>query len=149
MNLDGINIYAKAHKSNQSSESDLDWTRRSKGSRHWPHFHARAGRSPHWLRNRSSSTRAGCIRQTALSYGPAVFSVISIRIWSDMVFDREDLIPYNIRPAAANKLQLTWLEGHRSLHEPSSRRKKSLTHSKRTMCECFVEHAGNTSDNKA
>ena len=83
MNVDGIYVYTKAHVTNATDQVCRIYISRQE------------------LKVRRSVKRL-------LDTG-AVVSVMPISTWTDMGFDRSDLIPTNIRLAAANQGASTWL----------------------------------------
>ena len=109
MNVDGINIYRKAHVTDASDQI---------GRIHIGQEELKVRGIGHNAMLEQDAFHIGCGADLAahvldvqgrqlsvkglLDTG-AVVSVIPVSTWSDMCFDRSDLIPTNIRLAAANQ----------------------------------------------
>ena len=106
LNVDGISIYTRTYVTTDSDqigqiylgEEELKVRRIG---------HDGAKRSTHWIRSRCDCTSARHQRKKVgvtgfLDTGAAV-SVMPIKSWERMGFTREDLIPTNLRLAAANR----------------------------------------------
>ena len=109
MKVDGINIYTRAHVTDASDQIG----RKSNGQEEW-----KVRRIGHDAMLEHDAVYIGCEADLAahvldeqgrqlsvkglLDTG-AVFSVMPVSTWTDMGFDRSDLIPTNIRLAAANQ----------------------------------------------
>ena len=118
MNVDGINIYTKAHVTDASDQVGRIYIGQEE---HWPRraWHCvRMRRIGHNAMLEQDAVHIGCEADLAahvldvqgrqlsvkglLDTG-AVVSVMPVKTWTDMGFDRSDLIPTNIRLAAANQ----------------------------------------------
>ena len=109
MNVDGINIYTKAHVTDASDQF---------GRIHIGREELKVRRIGHNAMLEQDAVRIGCEADLAvhvldvqgrqlsvkglLDTG-AVVSVLPVSTWTDMGFERSDLIPNNIRLAAANQ----------------------------------------------
>ena len=118
MNVDGINIYTKAHVTDASDQVGRIYIGQEE---HWPRraWHCvRMRRIGHNAMLEQDAVHIGCEADLAahvldvqgrqlsvkglLDTG-AMVSVMPVKTWTDMGFDRSDLIPTNIRLAAANQ----------------------------------------------
>ena len=109
MNVDGINIYTKAHVTDASDQVARKYIGQEE---------LKVRRIGHNAMLEQDAVHIGCEADLAahvldvqgrqlsvkglLDTG-AVVSVIPLKTWTDMGFDRSDLIPTNIRQAAANQ----------------------------------------------
>ena len=107
MNVDGINIHTKAHMTNSSDQVGRIYIGREElkvrriGHNAWAdavHIGCEADLAAHIL-----NVQGRQISMKRLLDTGAVFSVMQINTWTDMGFDRSDLIPTNIRLAATNQ----------------------------------------------
>ena len=103
MNVDGINIYTKAHVTDASDQVGRIYIGREE-------FKVR--RIGHKPMLEQDAVQIGCEADLAAHKGllvkgmldmGAVVSVMTVSTWTDTGFDRSDLIPTNIRLAAANQ----------------------------------------------
>ena len=109
MNVDGINIYTKAHVTNASDQEDRIYIGRKE---------LKVRRNGHNAMLEQDVVHIGCKTDLAARFldvqgrelsvkglhdTGAVVSVMPIGTWTDMGFDRSDLIPANVRLAAANQ----------------------------------------------
>ena len=109
MNVDGINIYTKAHVTDASDQvgwiyigrEELKLRRIGHNAmleQDAVHIGSEADLAAHMLDVQSRQFSVKGLLDTG-----TVVSVMPVSTWTDMGFDRSDLIPTNIRLAAANQ----------------------------------------------
>ena len=109
MNVDGINIYTKAHVTDERDQvgriyigqEELKVRRIGHNAMLEPdavHIDCEADLAAHVL-----DVQGRQLSMKGLLDTGAVVSVMPVKTWTDMGFDRSDLIPTNIRLAAANQ----------------------------------------------
>ena len=105
MNVDGINIYTKAHVTDASDQIGRIYigqeelkVRRIGHNAMLEHIGCEADLAAHVLDVQSRQLSVKGLLDTG-----AVVSVMPVKTWIDMGFERSDLIPTNIRLAAANQ----------------------------------------------
>ena len=105
MNVDGINIYTKAHVTDASDQIGRIYigqeelkVRRIGHNAMLEHIGCEADLAAHVLDVQSRQLPVKGLLDTG-----AVVSVMPVKTWIDMGFERSDLIPTNIRLAAANQ----------------------------------------------
>ena len=109
MNVDGINIHTKAHMTNSSDQVGGIYIGREEFKvrlighnamleQDAVHIACEADLAAHIL-----NVQGRQISMKGLLDTGAVFSVMQINTWTDMGFDRSDLIPTKIRLAATNQ----------------------------------------------
>ena len=109
MNVDGINIYTKAHVTDASDQVGRIYTGQEE---------LKVRRIGHNAMLEQDAVHIGCevdlaahvldvqgkqLSVKGLLDTGAVISVMPVKTWTDMGFDRSDLVPTNIRLAAANQ----------------------------------------------
>ena len=122
MNVDDINIYTKAHITDASDQVGRIYTGQEE---------LKVRRIGHNTMLEQDAVHIGCeadlaahvldVQGRQLSVkGPldtgAVVNVMPVKTWTDTGFDRSDLVPTNIRLAAANQGAIYVTGGHRSYH---------------------------------